>query len=162
MKTDEPIVIRRARSEDYQEVCDLFRELDELHVNLCPERFQKFEDPIRPVDLFEEKVVSSEKALFIASDGPRLVGFVDVQREASTAFPLFKPREFASIHNLFVREEYRGTGLAHVLFDRAKQWARDNGFNSLELTVYRANQGAMKFYEKAGMVPLKTTFEMDI
>ena len=162
MTTDQRMVIRRATREDYQEVCGLFKELDDLHVELFPERFQRFEGPVRPLDVFEEKVVSSEKALFIAADGPRLVGFVDVQCEASPSFPLFTPHAFASIHNLFVSQEYRGTGLAQALFKHAKQWARDKGLKDLELTVCCANKGAMKFYAKEGMVPIKTTFETEL
>ena len=162
MKTDPHIEIRRANADDYPAIFALFKELDELHVELLPKHFQRFDGPTRPRDIFREKVTSPDNAMFVAVDGSRLVGFVDVQSERSASFPLFKPREFAMIHNMFVSVGYRGTGLAQALLNYAKQWARSRGIESLQLSVYCANTGAMRFYEKEGMAPLKTTFEADV
>jgi GNAT superfamily N-acetyltransferase len=156
------IETRRATSDDYLAVCRLFKELDELHAGLLPRHFQRFDGPARPRDVFEEKVTSPEKAMFVASDGSRLVGFIDVHCEQSASFPLFKSREFAMIHNMFVSVNYRGTGLAEALFKHVKQWARDRGCGSLQLTVYSANRRALRFFEKQVFEPLKMTFEQEL
>jgi len=72
--------IRRAKVSDYDALCECFKELDALHVSLLPDIFRPFDGPVRPVELFNEKVSEAGKALFIALSGTQVAGFVDIQR----------------------------------------------------------------------------------
>jgi ribosomal protein S18 acetylase RimI-like enzyme len=127
-----------------------------------PENFKAFDGPTRPVDLLEKKVASPDNALFIALDGDNVVGFVDIQKSANPPYPMFVQKDFALLDNLYVTPEFRGTGLAHTLFEKAKEWAKEQRFASVQLKVYNKNKGAIRFYEKEGLIPLSTTFEIEL
>ena len=148
-------------AEEPDSLCELFSKLDALHVELLPETFNSFPGPSRPLDLLREKLKSQDKALFVAVVGDKLVGFTDIQRSSNPPYPMFKPREYALIDNIFVLDDFRGTGLAHSFFEHAKSWAKEHGLSNLQLKVYNANRAAIRFYEKEGMRQLNTTYELD-
>ena len=154
--------IRRATIDDYEALCGLFAQLDALHVELLPENFRSFDGPVRPVELFREKVSGKNKVLLIALSGTQIAGFVDVQKSSNPPYPMFVQRDFALVDNLYVSPEFRGTGLAPTLFEKAKEWAKEQGLSNLQLKVYSKNEGAIRFYQREGLVPLSTTFEMDL
>lgn len=154
--------IRKANVDDIESLTPLFKELDALHVEMMPENFKPFEGPTRPVELLQQKVASLDKALFIALQGTKVAGFVDVQKSSNPPYPMFVQRDFALVDNVYVSPEFRGTGLAHNLFQRAKEWAKEQGLLSLQLKVYNKNEGAIRFYQKEGLIPLSTTFEIEL
>jgi len=92
----------------------------------------------------------------------KAIGFVDLQKLSSPAFPLFKPRSHVFIDNFYVVPDFRGSGVAQLLFDRAKIWSTDQGVARLQLKVYEANQAAIKFYRKQDMLVTNTTFELEL
>jgi diamine N-acetyltransferase len=156
------IEIRPATINDYEAICLHFKELDALHVALLPDNFREFEGPARPIELFDEMIKTDDRVLFIACNGEHVAGFVDVRKSANPPYPMFLPKDFALIENLYVHSEFRGTGLAHKLFEKAKMWAKEQGFSNLQLKVYNKNEAAIRFYQKEGLVPLSTTFEVNI
>jgi ribosomal protein S18 acetylase RimI-like enzyme len=156
------ISIRKALSSDLEALIPLIEALDAHHVAIMPENFKAFDGPTRPVDLLEKKVASPDNALFIALDGDNVVGFVDIQKSANPPYPMFVQKDFALLDNLYVTPEFRGTGLAHTLFEKAKEWAKEQRFASVQLKVYNKNKGAIRFYEKEGLIPLSTTFEIEL
>jgi diamine N-acetyltransferase len=158
MKTE----IRKAIVSDLESLTPLLKELDAFHVELMPENFKSFDGPVRPRELLAQKVTSSDKVLFIALQGTKIAGFVDVQKSSNPPYPMFVQKEFALVDNLYVSPEFRGTGLAHALFEKAKEWTKEHGLKSLQLKVYNKNEGAIRFYEKEGLIPLSTTFEIEL
>lgn len=156
------ISIRKALSGDLEALLPLIKAIDAHHVEIMPENFKAFDGPTRPMELLEKKVASPDNALFIALDGSNVVGFVDVQKSATAPYPMFIQKDFALLDNLYVAPEFRGTGLAHTLLEKAKEWAKEQRFTSLQLKVYNKNEGAIRFYQKEGLMPLSTTFEIDL
>lgn len=162
METQLPFTIRPATPDDYETVCGLYRELDELHVGLLPDRFQRFDGPVRPREHYLEKVGSPERVLFLAESEGQPAGFIDAQSLSNPPFPLFCTHRYALIDNLYVRERFRGSGLAQSLFESVREWAKERGHQSLELKVYSKNRGAVRFYEKIGMQVQSLTFAMEL
>jgi GNAT superfamily N-acetyltransferase len=154
--------IRKADINDLDSLIPLFRELDALHVEIMPENFRPFDGPIRPAELLQSKVISSDKAIFIALNKSKIIGFVDIQKSSNPPYPMFVQKEFALVDQFYVSPEFRGTGLAHTLFEKAKEWAKQQGFSNLQLKVYNKNETAIRFYQKEGLIPLSTTFEIDL
>lgn len=136
------ISIRRALTSDLAALLPLIKALDAHHVEIMPENFKAFDGPTRPVELLENKVLSPDNALFIALNGTTIVGFVDVQKSSNPTFPMFVQKNFALLDNLFVASEFRGAGLAHTLFEKAKEWAKEQGYTNLQLKVYNKNEAA--------------------
>ncbi len=63
------------------------------------------------------------------------------------------------IDDLCVDELYRGKGYGKEIYSFVKAFAQKQGCYHLTLNVWHLNQSAVKFYEKIGMKPLKTTME---
>ena len=63
------------------------------------------------------------------------------------------------IDDICVDEAYRGMGVGSKLYDAAKQYAREHNCYNITLNVWELNEGAKKFYQKMGLVPLCTKLE---
>jgi ribosomal protein S18 acetylase RimI-like enzyme len=156
------ISIRKALAHDLESIIPLMKALDAHHVEIMPENFKTFEGPTRPMELLEKKIASPDNALFIALSDSKVVGFVDIQKSSNPPYPMFVQKDFALLDNLYVAPEFRGTGLARSLFEKAKDWAKEQGLPSLQLKVYDKNKSAIRFYRKEGLIPLSTTFETEL
>ena len=88
--------------------------------------------------------------LDLAVDGT-LAGFVGTELEESPS--VFDRPDRLVIGDIYVREPYRGTGLARELIARAAARARDAGCSELALDVDADNERGLAFYEKLGFEP---------
>ena len=64
------------------------------------------------------------------------------------------------IDDLCVDEKLRGFHIGKELYDGAVKLARDSGCYNLTLNVWSCNEGAMRFYEKCGLVTQKVGMEL--
>ena len=75
-------------------------------------------------------------------------GFVTTDIDESSS--VFDRPDRLVVCDIYVREPYRGTGLARELIDRARTRARESGCADLTLEVDADNERAIAFYEKLG------------
>lgn len=75
-------------------------------------------------------------------------GFVATDLDAAP--PVFDRADRLHIGDVYVREPYRGTGLARRLFDRAARRARELECHEISLDVDVDNERALTLYEKLG------------
>ncbi len=94
----------------------------------------------------------SDASLDLAADG-RLVGFITT--EVDEAPPVFDRPDRLVVGDLYVRDQYRGTGLAQKLMDRAVDRAQEAACPELALDVDADNERALAFYEKLGFDPAR-------
>lgn len=66
------------------------------------------------------------------------------------------------IDDLCVDEELRGQHIGKQLYDYVLDFAKKEGCYNVTLNVWSCNEGAMKFYEKCGLVPQKVGMEVII
>jgi len=66
------------------------------------------------------------------------------------------------VNDIYVREPYRGTGLARELVDRARTRAREEGCTELTLNVDVENGRAIAFYEKLGFETRRFTMRTGV
>jgi len=88
---------------------------------------------------------AQDSNFWIALDGPALIGttgFVDLGSKQGL------------LRKMFVRSDYRGTGVALLLLDNALTWARDRGFSEMYLGTSSKFHAAQRFYAKHGFTPL--------
>lgn len=85
-----------------------------------------------------------------------LAGFVTTDIDESP--DVFERSNRLVVGDLYVREPYRGTGLAHTLIERTKEHAREAGCAELTLTVDEDNKRARAFYDKLGF----TTYRREL
>lgn len=82
-------------------------------------------------------------------------GFITTDIDESSS--VFDRPNRLVICDIYVREPYRGTGLAHELVDRARTRARESGCADLKLEVDVDNERAIAFYEKLDFEPSRYT-----
>jgi ribosomal protein S18 acetylase RimI-like enzyme len=83
---------------------------------------------------------------FVADDGGRIVGWVDIQRETR---PI---HAHVGQLGIGVLPGYRGRGIGHRLMRAALDAARAAGFEKVELNVYGRNTRAAALYRRLGFV----------
>lgn len=63
------------------------------------------------------------------------------------------------IDDLCVNEDIRGKHIGKKLYEYVVDYAEEQGCYNLTLNVWSCNEGAMKFYEKCGLIPQKIGME---
>ncbi|MFB6296163.1 MAG: GNAT family N-acetyltransferase [Halobacteriales archaeon] len=104
-------------------------------------------------DVIEEGDASASGACSLAAIDADLAGFVTT--DVDTSPPVFDRPDRLVVGDIYVREPYRGTGLADDLIARAAERAREAGCGELALDVDVDNERAIAFYEKLGFDPYR-------
>ena len=142
--------IRPAVMSDYDQLCELFDEVDVLHREIRPDIFRKPDGRPRSVDHVSKLVTEGNSTILVAQGQDRLLGLaVVVEREAG-AHPLHVPRRFVEINTVVVRKEARRQGIGRFLIEAALQWAGHREVTAVEISVYAFNEDALRAYMAAG------------
>jgi diamine N-acetyltransferase len=144
------IRIRQAVPQDYEALLPLFEDIDALHRQQHPERFQKPAGPARDRDVFLTALADEQVGFFVAEVSGELVGHLHVVVRETPPLPVLKPRHVAYINEIVVKAAYRGRGVGRLLMAQAEAWAKTNGATAIELGVYEFNQEAQAFYRDLG------------
>ena len=88
-----------------------------------------------------------------------LAGFVGTELEEAPS--VFDRPDRLVVGDIYVREPYRGAGLARELIDRAAERARAADCPELALDVDADNERALAFYEKLGFEPHRHRMTVD-
>lgn len=72
------------------------------------------------------------------------------------------PREFMDVDEFCVAEKYRRQGVATEMIEFIKKYAKDKGFQKLELNMWEFNEGALKFYESVGFETYRRYMEIQL
>lgn len=155
-------MIREATSEDYDDLCRLFDQVDAMHRENLPDIFQEPDGPARSRDYFNRLIRAPSIALFVAEVSGRVAGFVHVMVENAPDFSLFVPRRYATVDNLVVDREHRRQGIGRALMDKAHAWAAEKEATSVQLNVYEFNQAAIDFYGSLGYETLSRRMQKSL
>ncbi len=144
------ISVRKATTNDYNTLCELFDEIDTLHSDNLPHIFQKPRGAAREQEYYSGLIADENIGLFVAEAGGKLVGFVHAIVKDSPAMPIFVPRRYAIVDGIVVRSGFQNQGTGKILMDKIQEWAIAKGAVSIELNVYEFNETAISFYERLG------------
>ena len=144
------ISVRKATSEDYNSLCELFDEIDALHRDSLPHIFHQPSSAAREQDYYLGLVTDENVALFVSEVGEKLVGFVHAIVKDTPDFPVFVPRRYAVVDSIVVKSGFQNHGTGKILMDKMQAWAIAKGATSIELNVYEFNETAISFYERLG------------
>ena len=144
------LTIRPAAAQDYDGLCEIITEVDEIHRQQCPHIFQKPPGPARERAYILERLADEDHGLFVAKVSGRVAGFLHLVARDAPPIPILVPRRLAMVDSLVVRRDLRRAGVGRVLMERAEQWAREQGAAELELNVFEFNTDAIAFYRSLG------------
>jgi ribosomal protein S18 acetylase RimI-like enzyme len=156
------ISVRKATSDDYNTLCELFDEIDALHRDNLPRIFQKPSGPVREQDYYLELIADEKVGLLVAEVGEKLVGFVHAIVKDTPAIPVFVPRRYAIVDGIVVKSGFQNQGIGSILMDKVQDWAIAKGATSIELNVYEFNETAIFFYERLGYRPLSRKMSKEL
>ena len=151
--------VRRAESGDIDSVLKLLVQVDMVHHNGRPDLFKGPATKYNAAEL--EKI-------FACDTTPVFVCVSDAGEVLGHAFCIFKQLKNDSvltdiltlyIDDICVDENARGQHVGTLLYEHVRDFARGSGCYNITLNVWSCNPGAMKFYEKMGLVPQKTGME---
>lgn len=66
------------------------------------------------------------------------------------------------IEELFVEDVYRGQGYGSALLNEVKRTAVAHGWDSVYLQCFNKNEESVRFYERFGMIAVKTVYYMPL
>ena len=142
--------IRSATSDDIDDLCELFDEIDALHRDHLPGIFQRPNGLARERDYLLGVMADDNVALLVAEEAENLIGVVHAIVRDAAAIPVFLPRRYVIVDSIVVRSGFQNRGIGRKLMDRVEGWATARGATSIELNVYEFNETAISFYEGLG------------
>jgi ribosomal protein S18 acetylase RimI-like enzyme len=96
-------------------------------------------------DALRERVGGPERRVFLARVGPEVVGFAATRRLDPASVELA---------GIMVHPDRRG-GVGMPLLEAAVRAARQSGYRRMVVHTETDNDGALRFYRKAGFTPLR-------
>lgn len=151
--------IRRARECDMKDINRLLVQVNMVHHQGRPDLFRAGKKKYTDEQL-RELIHDDSRPIFVAVD--------DQERVLGYAFCIFQQHlddniltdiRTLYIDDLCVDETIRGQHIGKSLYEAVLAFARESGCYNVTLNVWTLNEGAMKFYEKCGLKPLKVGME---
>ncbi len=121
------ILVRLAMEEDYDGLCELIDEVDELHRQNLPHIFQKPPGAIREREYFEGLLADAHVGIFIAEMQGELAGFAIAMIRDAPPIPILRPRRYAILDSIGVKSRWRHQGIGSRLMGEVHQWALAKG-----------------------------------
>ncbi len=153
--------IRRAESRDIPGMIALLHQVGDVHHHIRPDIFRRGALKYTPAQL-EELLKDDGKPIFVCDDGGFVAGYCFCVLKAFRDHETFTDRTEFYIDDLCVDEGRRKQGIATALFDHTVAYARQHRYDAVTLNVWCGNDGAMKFYEKAGLKNRNILMEMKL
>lgn len=148
--------IRRARDDDLPVIVSLWKEMADFHVER-DRYFTMTPSAEESVAAFLRQWMSDDDSeIWVAEQRGRVIGYC--LASIAERPPVFLERRHGRIIDLAVTAEYRRRGIGRALVERAREWFRDRGVDSIELKVATSNEVATAFWRSLGFVPNLETF----
>lgn len=152
------MVIRRAKTEDINEINGLLHQVLMVHHNKRPDIFKK-----NTKKYTDEQLISIIKddntPIFVLEIDGRVRGYafcVIIQHKEDNILTDIKT---LYIDDLCVDESMRGKHIGKSLYDYVVAYAKEINCYNVTLNVWSLNTDAIKFYEKCGLKPQKIGME---
>ena len=143
-------MIRKAIHNDIPAIAELYREQFREMAKLIPDFIKEGN---QSVEFLEKTISSDDSDILVYENDGRVVGFILLQAKERPDFDFMIPGKYCYIMDIIVTENSRGKGFGTALMNSAKDWAKEQNCNFVNLDVLVNNHGAIKLYEKLGFIP---------
>lgn len=152
------MIIQKANETHIPGLIRLLYQVGGVHHDIRPDLFRSGAIKYTEADL-ENLLADENRPVFVAVEGETVLGYCFCVIEDCRGTTVLTDRVEVYIDDLCVEEACRGQGIARRLYEYVLAWAKDLGCAYVTLNVWCGNDGAMKFYEKMGMIPRKICME---
>ena len=151
--------IRKANERDIVGINKLLYQVHRIHAEGRPDIFRlgnkKYND-----DELRAIISNDTTPIFVAvNEEEKVLGYAFCIYQETKGNPSLCDRKTVYIDDLCVDATERGQHIGTALYDYVKEQAKSEGCVAVTLNVWCLNEGAMRFYEKCGMKPLKVVME---
>ncbi len=145
--------VRCATRGDSEHLVELMTEIVDQHVDRMPHVFKraKREDIL---EYLNEMLDSENVQVFVASAGPKVVGYMIVMVDDDPGNPFFRPRRLLYIEALAVTAPHRWEGYGAALLEAAPSVAAERGLDRIELETWGFNEQAHEYFRARGFETL--------
>ena len=155
------MIIRFAKENELVRVNELRKQVNDLHVEGKPEVFKAgFNDELR--DYIYNIWDDPEQEIVVADLDGTICGFAVLHHIVKPATPFMYERDFINVDEFSVNKDYRRQGVASEMITFMRNYAREKGFNRIELNMWEFNQDALAFYETVGFKTYRRYMEMKV
>ncbi len=154
-------MIRRATPADIPDLQRLLIQTCTHHAAIRPDIFRSGGQKYTGETLLA-LVSQDSRPIFVSVEDGHLQGFCFCQYQTYSGSPVMTDRRELYIDDLCVDEPYQRRGIGEALTRYAIEVARQEGCGFITLNVWAGNQQAIRFYDKLGLRPRKTTLELPL
>ena len=157
----ESLTIRFADEADLDRVNVLRKQVSDLHVAGLPDVFKPgFPDELR--DFLYVIRDDPQKEILVCEREGQICAFAVLHAVQRPENPFKFEQKLLDIDEFGVDENCRRQGIASAMIAWIRDWAREQGFQRLELNMWEFNRGALAFYEAAGFSTYRRYMEMKL
>ncbi len=155
------MTIRPAQGSDIPELARLLIQTCNHHSAIRPDIFRSGGLKYTESDL-QQILTDESRPIYVAVEGDTMLGFCFCKWELHRGSPVMTDRRELYIDDLCVEQSHRHQGIGEALTRHAISVARAGGCQFVTLNVWTGNDSAIRFYEKMGLRPRKTTLELPL
>jgi ribosomal protein S18 acetylase RimI-like enzyme len=147
--------IRRARTDDLDAVADLIVRTKRLNNEFDP-LFTVVRDARPRAEKYAEETLRAPgRLLLVASEGPKVVGFLRAEIRERT---FYEPHTEGFISDFYILPEHRRHALGNEMLEQASAELKRMGAQIIVADVPSQNEIANRFYTKRGFRALTSLF----
>ena len=152
-------MIRTATENDVERISELLKQVQAIHAQGRPDLFKSGAQKYSPEEL-REILRDPDRPIFVHVDEEGTVdGYAFCVCRRSPESSTLAAHNTLYVDDLCVDACRRGGHIGTALFAYVRDVGKKMGFDSVTLNVWSLNESALRFYEKCGLHPLKTTME---
>lgn len=148
--------VRNVERKDYEAVVNIMGQVQEMHVKWRPDIYKTNKEMI-PADKFAGLLKGG--TFFVAEADGMVVGVMGIALR-HIENPSHVTRNVIFIDSMAVDEKYRGRGIGHLFFEKAKQIKEERHCDAVELQVNAKNKAAYEMYVKCGFKEKSINMEL--
>lgn len=153
------MLLRKLTLSDYDEMLELYRQLDALHAQARPDLCVPREGrEVFPREVLEQQL-QDPRCLVLGAFDPEGTMAGTVLATLWEGDGVEGSWKYARLDDIYVLPGYRRRGVGRALFLAVEQWAGEQGALRLDLHVFSFNKSALALYEAMGMAPREQILE---
>ena len=142
-------MVRKATNNDLSAITQLYREQFREMAKLIPD-FVKEGD--QSTEFIKNTITKDDSDILVYEYNRNIVGFILLQAKTRPDFDFIIPGKYCYIMDIIVTEKHRGKGFGTALMNSAKDWAKEQNCNFVNLDVLVNNSAAIRLYNKLGFI----------
>lgn len=156
------MIIRFAQEKDLSEVNRLRRQVNLVHVEGRPETFKPGFSKEMEEHLYAIFQDPEQKVVVAKGEENTLLGFAVLHHICKPENPVVFERRHLEVDEFCVDDAARRQGVGTSLIEFIRNYAREQGYQRIELNMWEFNKGALAFYEAVGFTTYRRFMEMKI